>query len=114
MKIDSYQFGRITIDGHPYANDIIILPDNRVQDGWWRRHGHHLRVEDIENLVEEAPQIIIAGTGAYGRMTIDAAVERLLRSKKIELVAEPTPKAVDVFNQLVGQRRIGAGFHLTC
>lgn len=114
MKIESYQFGRITIDGHHFANDIIIFPDHRVQDGWWRRHGHHMCVDDIVKLMEAEPDIMIAGTGAYGRMTIDDTVENLLRTKNIELVVEPTAKAVEVYNQLADQRRVGACFHLTC
>jgi hypothetical protein len=114
VKIERYQFGRITIDGHVYVNDIIIFPDRRIQDGWWRRHGHHMGVDDIAKLVVEAPEVIVAGTGAYGRMTVDETVENLLLEQQIELVAEPTAKAVELYNQMSVKQRVGACFHLTC
>jgi hypothetical protein len=25
-RIESYRFGRIVIDGHPYSKDLLILP----------------------------------------------------------------------------------------
>jgi hypothetical protein len=33
-KIDSYEFGRIVIDGREYRADVIILPERVVAD--WR------------------------------------------------------------------------------
>jgi len=114
VKIERYQFGRITIDGQDYVNDIIIFPDRRIQDGWWRRQGHHMGVDDIAKLVVEAPEVIVAGTGAYGRMTVDETVENLLREQQIELVAEPTAKAVELYSQMSAKQRVGACFHLTC
>jgi len=38
MHIDSYQFGRIVIDGVGYGSDLIILGDG-VQENWRRVRG---------------------------------------------------------------------------
>lgn len=48
--IDSYQFGKIIIDGKIYTSDIIIYPD-RVEAGWWRREGHALHRDDISGII---------------------------------------------------------------
>ena len=45
--IESTAFGVMTIDGRTYTSDLIIFPDGRVQDGWWRKRGHVLGVDDI-------------------------------------------------------------------
>jgi len=51
MHIDSYQFGKIVIDGITYQQDIIIFA-NRVQPDWWRAQGHSLAPQDLESVVE--------------------------------------------------------------
>lgn len=34
--INSYDFGRIVVDGKAYTSDVIIFPD-RVNSYWWRK-----------------------------------------------------------------------------
>lgn len=65
--IESYDFGRIVIDGVTYTADVIVL-GNRVKGRWWRKEGHVLHVSDINETVEAfAPEVIIVGTG-YRRL----------------------------------------------
>jgi len=67
--IDSYEFGRIVVDGQAYTSDLIILPD-RVDAGWWRKEGHNLCVEDIEQAMSANPDVLVVGTGADGLMKV--------------------------------------------
>jgi hypothetical protein len=113
--IDSYQFGRISINRKTYTKDVIIFPE-RIQSNWWRKEGHLLQLEDIERAVEEAePEIVVVGKGKFGMMKVSSEVKNFLRYKKIVLHAEKSDKAVDIFNQFgsSGKRVLGA-FHLTC
>lgn len=112
--IEKSAFGSIQIDGKMYTTDIIIYPDGRVSENWWRRHGHRLRLEDIDNLILAKPDVIVIGTGVYGRMLPDPSLEKELSDQGIELVLAPTDEAVSRFNRLRPSRRTGAGFHLTC
>jgi len=113
--IESSAFGRMTIDGRTHTLDLIIFPDGRVQDGWWRKRGHALTVDDLLSLVDAAPELIVAGTGTSGRMRPHAAVYSYLSEKDIPLIAEPTPRAVQIYNQKhAAGLRVGACFHLTC
>jgi hypothetical protein len=74
-----------------------------------------LRVDDILTLVDTAPELIVIGTGASGRMRPDAAVKPFLEEKKIGFIAESNPRAMDVYNdRLKAGVKVGAGFHLTC
>ena len=112
--IEKNEFGSIQVDGKRYTTDIIIYPDGRVLDNWWRKHGHRLSLADIEDLIAAEPELIVIGTGVYGRMLPEDGLEKTLREKGIELVMDPTGKAVTRFNHLQSTRRIGGGFHLTC
>ena len=67
--IDSYDFGRIVVDGKAYTSDVIIFPD-KVKDNWWRKEGHALYIEDIESVVKEKPEVLIVGTGNYGLLEV--------------------------------------------
>lgn len=112
--IDSYDFGQIVINGRHYTSDVIVLPD-RVRESWWRKEGHRLHVEDIEGVVqEEKPEVFVVGTGYSGLMRVLPETVEYLRGKGVELVVERTREACEVFNRLVGSRRVVAVLHLTC
>lgn len=82
---------------------------------WWRKEGHRLQIEDIGDVLEAKPQVLIVGTGQYGSMKIDKEVEDLLRSKGIELRAAETPEACQIHNRLIKSKRIViTALHLTC
>ena len=112
--IENNTFGSIQIDGKTYTTDVLIYPDGRVADGWWRRHGHQLTLEDLENVIASEPELIVIGTGVYGRMQPDLGLEKALQKHGIDLVIDITGEAIHHFNRLHKTRRIGGGFHLTC
>jgi hypothetical protein len=112
-KIESYQFGRIVIDGQAHYKDIIILPD-RVLTGWWRKEGHALHPQDLEAVFEAAPEVLVVGQGASGLMRVADETKRALQDAGIELIALPTGKAVETFNHLRNKRAVAAALHLTC
>lgn len=114
MQIDSFAFGRMVVDGRRYGSDLRIFPDGRVAEDWWRRQGHGLVMEDIDDLVAAAPEVIVIGTGVHGRLRPDPALAGQLSERGIELTAAPNAEAVATFNRLSGRRRLAAGFHLTC
>jgi hypothetical protein len=108
-------FGKMEIDGRVYRSDLLILPGGEIADGWRRIRGHRLVLEDIQRLLPSRPQIIVAGTGIFGRMRIDPALERYLTNDGIELIAQPTKSAARRFNDLIDDAGSVAGcFHLTC
>jgi hypothetical protein len=114
MEIESCSFGKIRIDGQEYTRDVIIYP-HHVDSSWWRKEGHRLQVEDIVDILEARPNVLVVGTGQYGSMKIDKEVEDLLRSKGIELRVAETPEACQVHNRLVKSKKtVVTALHLTC
>lgn len=114
--IDSYDFGVIVIDGKRYTSDVIVFPE-RVVDGWWRREGHRICLEDLKDVLncEPKPETLVIGTGYYGIVKILPDVENALKSKGITLIAQPTREACQTFNKLLAsKKRVVGAFHLTC
>jgi hypothetical protein len=81
MMIDSYDFGRITINGRSYDQDLIIFPD-KIKAGWWRKEGHRLQMEDLDDVLESEPEVLIVGTGYYGEMTHQLKPKNMLKLKE--------------------------------
>jgi len=112
--IESYDFGQVTVDGKTYTRDIIVYPD-RVDTTWWREESHALSRADIWQAIEAQPEILVVGTGKWGRLHVLPETERLLAERGIQLVVEPTARACQSYNQLRQQgRRVIAALHLTC
>ncbi len=108
-------FGSMVIGDKIYRSDVIIYPDGRVADNWWRASGHRLAVPDIQDVMATHPDIIVAGTGIYGRMQVTPEVNDVLADQNIELVAMRTENAAKEFNRLIQTSQSVAGcFHLTC
>ncbi len=113
MKIESYKFGEIVIEGKKYNSDLIIFPD-RIFDSWWRKKGHLLSKEDIEEILSEKPDLLIIGTGFYGLMKVPEELKELIKKQGIELIVEKTKKAVAFYNETSSAKKTVAAFHLTC
>jgi len=111
-KIVSYTFGEIIIDGTTYRDDVIILPD-RVIPSWWRKEGHSLDPADLGAVIEAKPQIFIMGCGAYGALRVPQSTRDFLQDKGIELIEEPTGRAIEKYKAMTG-KRVVCGLHLTC
>ena len=102
------------VDGAEYTADLLVFPD-RITPNWWRRQGHSLAVEDLDDVLGFKPEVLVIGKGASGLMEIPALTEKVLQEKGIELIAENTGQAWGLFNEQIekGRKVVGA-FHLTC
>lgn len=114
MHIDSYQFGKIVVDGQVYTSDLIMVGDT-VHANWWRKQGHSLAVEDLETVIAAKPAILVVGCGASGMMQVPEQTRQVLEADEIGVEALNTDKAVERFNELTAQgASVAAALHLTC
>lgn len=114
-EINSYSFGKMIINADTFANDLIILPDGSILPDWFRKSGHLLVPADLEPVLEQAPDKLIVGTGASGRMAVDPRVKEMTASTGITLIVEHTGKAVERYHQSTASgMKTAACFHLTC
>lgn len=114
MKIDSYSFGSMTIDGKAYSSDLIVFSE-KVIANWWRKSGHTLLIDDLDEVLKYKPEILIVGTGADGVMQIPESTKSALKDNDIELIEEITSVAYETFNRCSKEgKRVTGAFHLTC
>jgi hypothetical protein len=112
--IESYSFGSMTITGQSHLNDLKII-DDKIVGNWWRREGHALYAQDIDDILYASVETLVVGTGAYGGMKVTEEAAKAIEGQGISLVAVPTKEAVSIFNSLHAQgKRVAGAFHLTC
>jgi hypothetical protein len=114
MKIDSFSFSSIVIDGKKYNHDILIYADGRIEQrkgGIWRFGSHNIKGEEIEKLLREKPEVVLVGTGTQGR----AHLSKDVKTKGAELMVSSSREAVGRFNELIDQgKKVAALIHITC
>jgi hypothetical protein len=111
-RLEDYSFGRVTVDGHEHTRDLIVLP-HRVVPDWWRRGGHSLAMEDLDEVLEELPERLVLGVGAQSQLRPDPAVLAALERRGVQVECLPTDAAVRRYGEL-DERRTAAALHLTC
>jgi uncharacterized protein YprB with RNaseH-like and TPR domain len=111
--VESYSFGSIAVDGTTYTSDLLILP-GRVVPGWWRKEGHCLEPEDLQEVIEAQPTVLVIGTGNLGMMTVPQATLEYLATRNIRTLVERTALACERYNDLAQTKKAAAALHLTC
>jgi hypothetical protein len=113
MKIDSYSFGSLVVDGKMYTSDVIIYP-GRVDSSWWRKEGHRLQIADLADVLNAKPEILIIGTGYSGMMVVPTEIAARIRSQGIDIHVTATGRAIELFNTMKDKKTVIAALHLTC
>ena len=111
-RIEGYTFGCVRVDGQEETRDVIVLPQ-RVLRNWWRREGHALVIDDLDEVIGELPRRLVVGTGAYGRLAPDPGLVERLRERGVEVEALPTEAAVRRYGEL-DEAETAAALHLSC
>ncbi len=114
MLVEEYSFGRIVINGKTYNRDVIVSKD-WIKPNWWRKEGHSVCLEDVKEIIEKNPEVVVFGTGAYGVVKVRKEVVEELKRRGIEVICEPTSKAVEIYNELLRKgKNVVLAAHLTC
>ena len=110
--IDSTAFGEIVVDGKVYNHDIKILPSGKVVERIKIKGSHLICLEEFKAILDEKPEVIVIGNGQDGIAEVENDAKQQIAARKIKLIIEPTPKAIQTFNKLKNKK---AGiFHVTC
>jgi hypothetical protein len=113
MRIESFSFGNIAIEGKNYTTDVIVYPD-RVESNWVREEEHRPQISEFADIVKTEPEILIIGTGYAGVLSVPDQIRNYLTSKGIEVHVEKTKQAIEMFNVLRHKEKVVAVLHITC
>lgn len=112
--ITDFSFGRIVANGQSCNNDIKIVQGTLVPD-WWRKNGHAVEIEDVQDDLDSDPEVLVIGKGQPGYMRPTDSLRQHLVANGVKLIEEPTARAVETFNRLLKDgRRVAGGFHVGC
>ena len=112
--ITDFSFGRISANGQIFNSDIKIVRGTLVPD-WWRKSGHTVEIEDVQDVLDSDSEFLVIGQGQPGNMKITDSLRKRLAEMNIELIEEPTARAIESYNRLYKEgRRVAGGFHVGC
>jgi len=113
LFIDSNKFGYFKINNQEYKSDIKII-NNKVRLWHFTKH-HQIVPEDVKELVENLPEIIVLGTGYNGLCKVQPETEKFLENNNIKFLIKDTRQACNDFNRLMNsKRKVFAVLHATC
>ena len=116
VRIDSYSFGAITIDGVTYDHDVVLdrgsiskrrkKMSKRFRDGFG-----HTPLSAEEPIPWDCRRLVV-GTGATGALPIMDEVVAESERRGVELVRLPTEAAIEELRR--DQSSTNAILHVTC
>jgi hypothetical protein len=112
VRIDGTSFGEVVIDGKTYYSDMIVWWDGKPE---YKEKVHIIDMAEFSSLMKRKPEIIVIGTGQRGAVKITPEVLETAKKKKVEIYAEPSPRAVQLFNSFMAAKKKAVAFiHTTC
>ena len=116
MRFGEFSFGSLTIEGVPYAHDVVIdrglvrKRKKKLSRKYRDEYGHTpLSVE------EEIPwkcRRLVVGTGLQGMLPVMDEVKREAERRKVALLIVPTAKAIELLRD--DPQETNAVLHVTC
>ena len=117
-RIDSTQFGSITIEGSKIEHDVLICLSGKIKKRKKKLSkavfgtSHTISLEEAEYIFETGTEQLIIGSGQYGLVKLSKEASAYFKEQHVRVDLWPTPKAIDQWNKAKGST-VGL-FHVTC
>lgn len=120
MKIDSTEFGSITIDGIPYSHDVLIRLSGEVTkrkkklSKKYYGTSHVISREEAEFIYEKGCETLVLGSGQYGNVNLSPEAAEFFEHHNCRVILLPTSDAIEIYNKTSGKAKAIGLFHVTC
>jgi hypothetical protein len=120
MKIDSTEFGSITIKGTTYSHDVLIRLSGEVVkrkkklSKKYYGTSHILSLEEAEFIYEKGCDTLVLGAGQYGNVKLSPEAAEFFDHHHCQVVLQPTADAIETYNKSKDKARTVGLFHVTC
>jgi hypothetical protein len=90
-RIDSTKFGKITIDGTSYENDVVIRLDGEVVKRKKKLSkavygtSHTISLDEAKNIYHDGADKLIIGTGQTGMVKLSEEAETYFEKKECQV-----------------------------
>ena len=110
-KINTSDYGYVTIDNIQHDNDVYILVDGTVEE---RPKSHEITKQEIEYIAKDGPEVIVIGKGTSGVAALNEEASQMLEKLGVEVIKDKTQDIRDSYNQKSQKQKIAAIIHTTC
>ncbi len=116
MRIETFSFGSVRIDGVTYEHDVVIdrgqiRKRKKKASKRYREAYGHTPLSIKEDIPWRCRRPVV-GTGAGGRLPVMDEVRKEAQLKKVELLSLPIKDAIAILNG--GGKGTNAILHVTC
>lgn len=117
-RIDSTEFGSITIAGRRVEHDVLVRLDGEVTKRKKKLSkaaygdSHTISLAEAKYIFEKGAERLILGSGQSGMVGLSDEALDYFAKKNVRVDLAPTPEAIQHWNKAKG-RTIGL-FHVTC
>ena len=115
MQVDNLAFGRITIDGQIYTQDVVVY-NNRIVEIRDKQSSrslksryNHTPLTTAENIPWNCKTLVI-GTGINGRLPVTEEIRARAQEMNVSLITKKTPIAISYINN----KDTNLVLHITC
>ena len=118
-KINSTEFGSITIKNESFDHDVIICLDGQVKKRKKKLSkavygtSHIISRDEAEQVYEKGTKLLIIGAGQYQQVKLSDEAEGFFKKKKCVVKLFHTPVAIQKWNDSEEKKKVGL-FHITC
>ncbi len=122
MKIDSTEFGSITLYRTPYSPDTLIRLSGEVAKRRKNLSKKHygispiISAEEAEFIYEKGCATLVVGVGQYGNVTRSPQAAEFFKRHDCRVILRPKPHAIEISNRFSPNARSGSFglYYLTC
>jgi hypothetical protein len=116
-RIIGESWGNLEVEGQGTFKDAKLWPGG-ARDWNWNENGtdHRPGIQpgDVQELVDHGAQVIILSQGRRKALKVPDATVEAARAAGAEVKVLPTDKAIEEYNRLAQDKRVGALIHSTC
>jgi hypothetical protein len=118
--IKKHEWGQLIVD---YEGSEIVYKDAKLYPGgsreWdWNETGTHhqpgIQPEDVQEIIDHGADIIVLSQGVYRRLGVCDETIKQLDEEEIEYHIAETKQAIETYNKLREEHKVGGLFHSTC
>ncbi|WP_324605499.1 MULTISPECIES: MTH938/NDUFAF3 family protein [unclassified Streptomyces] len=116
-RVTHLSWGRIEAEGLAPAKDLRLYPGGGRPWDWSEhgtRHDPGIQPQEVGELLDLGVTAVVLSQGVKSRLGVVPRTLEVLGAAGVEVHVAPTPEAVEIYNRLALEERVGGLFHSTC
>ncbi len=107
-------FGKIVFNNKEWNEDLEIRTNGKAKERGYRPENHLIETKETNRHIDDNTELLIVGTGQYGKLEVSEDSKKLLEGKEINLLTAKSPKAIQLYNDQEDKSVVTAVIHSTC